>query len=71
MKKIITHWTIQIKWNDGTDNYVDHIPDYIAKNVDPWLDDLEREENFEDDCDCEELGTTPIGEPTKIINKIE
>jgi len=69
MERTITHWTIRLKWNDGEEQYVDHIPDAVAQSVDPWLDSLEREENEPCDCDDNELGTSPIGEPTKIINK--
>ena len=37
----ITHWTIKIKWNDGSEEYVDDIPIYVASQVDVWLTQLE------------------------------
>ena len=37
----ITHWTIKIKWNDGSEEYVDDIPNYVANQVDVWLTQLE------------------------------
>jgi hypothetical protein len=42
MKKII-HWTIKYTWDDGSEAYVDDIPDYVAKNVDEFLNSLEKE----------------------------
>ena len=40
MKKII-HWTIKYAWDDGTEEYVADIPDYVAKYVDEFLNSLE------------------------------
>jgi hypothetical protein len=38
----ITHWTIKIKWDDGTEEFIDDIPNYVATNVDSMLDGLEQ-----------------------------
>jgi len=38
----ITHWTIKIMWEDGTEEFLDEIPNYVASPVDEMLDDLER-----------------------------
>ena len=37
----IVHWTIKITWDDGTEEYLSDIPDYVAKNVDEHLNELE------------------------------
>ena len=37
----IIHWTIKYTWEDGTEEYVDDIPHYIAKNIDEYLNNLE------------------------------
>ena len=57
----ITHWTLKIKWDDGTEEFINDIPNFVASHVDPFLDELE-ELRAED----EELGTRPIGSPTEI-----
>ena len=44
MKKII-HWTIKYAWDDGTEEYVADIPDYVAKYVDEFLNSLEISKN--------------------------
>ena len=46
MKKII-HWTIKYTWDDGTEEYVADIPDYVAKYVDEFLNSLEISKNNE------------------------
>ena len=40
-KMKIIHWTIKYTWEDGTEEYADDIPNYIAKNVDEFLNNLE------------------------------
>ena len=57
----ITHWTLKIIWDDGTEEFVDDIPNYVVSHVDPFLDKLEQLRDAE-----QELGTGPIGEPTHI-----
>jgi len=37
----ITHWTIKITWNDKKEEYIADIPDWVAKNVDEYLSELE------------------------------
>lgn len=39
----ITHWTLKIKWEDGTEEFVNDIPNFVASHVDPFLDALEKE----------------------------
>ena len=43
MGKII-HWTIKIGWENGTEEYLSDIPDWVAKNVDEYLTGLEEDE---------------------------
>jgi len=38
----ITHWTIKVMWDDGTEEFLEEIPNYVASPVDEMLDDLER-----------------------------
>jgi hypothetical protein len=40
-KKTIVHWGIKITWSDGTEEYINRIPDYVAREVNPFLDELE------------------------------
>ena len=42
-KMKITHWTIKITHEDGTEEYLSDIPDWVAKNVDEYLTELEAE----------------------------
>jgi hypothetical protein len=44
-KREVVHWGIKITWSDGTEEFIDHIPDYVAKEVNPFLDELEENEN--------------------------
>jgi hypothetical protein len=45
--KTITHWTIKVTWDDGTEEYISHIPNYVANEVDTFLTELEEEANRE------------------------
>ena len=45
--KTITHWTIKVTWDDGTEEYISHIPNYVANEVDAFLTELEEEANHE------------------------
>jgi hypothetical protein len=45
--KRITHWTIAITWEDGKQEFIDDIPNYVASAVDEFLNELEEEENEE------------------------
>mgnify|MGYP001234459821 CR=1 FL=1 len=38
----ITHWTIKIMWDDGKEEFLDDIPNYVASPVDDMLDTLEQ-----------------------------
>ena len=40
-KMKITHWTIKITHEDGTEEYLSDIPHWVAKNVDAYLTELE------------------------------
>ena len=40
-KKFITHWTIKVKWNDGEEEFLEDIPQFIATPVDEHLSDIE------------------------------
>jgi hypothetical protein len=44
-QKTILHWGIKITWSDGTEEFIDRIPDYVAREVEPFLDELEENEN--------------------------
>jgi len=44
-KREIVHWTMKVTWSDGTEEYIDSIPDYIAREVNPFLDELEESAN--------------------------
>lgn len=37
----IIHWTIKITWSCGEEEYLDYIPDWVAGNVDNYLDEYE------------------------------
>ena len=37
----ITHWTIKITLEDGTEKYLENIPNWVAKEVDEFLTDVE------------------------------
>lgn len=40
-KREIVHWTIKITWSDGEEEFIDRIPDYVAREIHPFLDELE------------------------------
>jgi hypothetical protein len=39
----ITNWNIGIVWEDGTEQAIGDVPDWVAKRVDEFLDELEEE----------------------------
>ena len=44
----IVHWTIKYTWEDGTEEYLSDISDYIAQPVDDLLTKMEEEKyNFD------------------------
>ena len=43
----IIHWTIKIGWEDGTEEYIADIPDWVAKPVDEFLGEIEKEKREE------------------------
>ena len=44
----IVHWTIKIGWEDGTEEYIADIPDWVAKPVDEFLGEIEKEKREEE-----------------------
>ena len=46
--KNIVHWKIKIGWEDGTEEYIADIPDWVAKPVDEFLGEIEREKREEE-----------------------
>lgn len=43
-KKRISHWTIKIQWDNGKEEFVEYIPNYVATSVDEFLNQLEDEQ---------------------------
>lgn len=43
--KKIAHWTIKITWDDGREEYLDDIPNWVASSVDEFLNEVEASEN--------------------------
>lgn len=39
----ITSWNIGIVWEDGSEQAIADVPDWVAKRVDEFLDELEEE----------------------------
>lgn len=48
MKKIIW-WTIEVEWEDGKRETISEIPNYVAKEVDAYLTEIEDERNGENE----------------------
>ena len=44
----ITHWTIKVTWGDGTEEYLNDIPNYVAGAVDEFLTEIEEERGAEE-----------------------
>ena len=44
----IIHWTIKIGWEDGTEEYIADIPDWVANPVDEFLGEIEKEKREEE-----------------------
>ena len=44
----IIHWTIKITWEENTEEYISDIPNWVATNVDEYLNELEEHENWEE-----------------------
>lgn len=43
MSRTIFHWTIKITWDDDTEEYLEDIPNWLANEVEPYLDELENQ----------------------------
>ena len=41
MSKKIIHWTIKITWDDNEEEYISDIPNWVARNVDEYLTEIE------------------------------
>mgnify|MGYP000294099061 FL=1 len=48
MKKRIVSWYVAVEWSDNPKNEVVDIPDWVATNVDKYLNKLEDEVNLMD-----------------------
>jgi hypothetical protein len=44
MKRVVW-WTIEVEWGDGTREKISDIPNYVAKEVDEYLTQLEESAN--------------------------
>lgn len=47
--KNITHWTIKVTWSDNTTEYLYDIPNWVAQEVDSYLDGIEQQYNEEEE----------------------
>ena len=54
----ITAWHIGIVWEDGSEEKVIDVPEWVAKRVDEFLDELEQEFSNDDEDYRETDGTT-------------
>lgn len=43
--KRISAWSINVVWEDGTEEVLTNIPDYVATEVDAWLTCVEEGED--------------------------
>lgn len=41
----IAWWTIEVEWDDGTREKISEIPNWVAKEVDSYLTEVEEERN--------------------------
>mgnify|MGYP003653973653 CR=1 FL=1 len=39
----ITSWSLHIEWEDGTEENISDIPDWVATRIDDFLNELEEE----------------------------
>lgn len=46
MRKVIA-WSVNIVWSDGVEETTVDAPDYVAREVDGWMDSLEEMVNEE------------------------
>ena len=49
MAHTIEHWTIKITWDNKEEEYLPDIPDWVARNIDDYLTELENDKNEEED----------------------
>jgi len=46
--KTIKAWSVNVVWSDGTEETLTDIPNYAAREIDQWLDELEAEETADE-----------------------
>ena len=51
--KRITAWSINVVWEDGTEEVLADAPNYVAREVDAWLTEVE-EDNYSPEEDDDE-----------------
>lgn len=49
--KRITAWSINVVWEDGTEEVLVDAPNYVAREVDAWLTEVEEDNSPEEDDD--------------------
>ena len=49
--KRITAWSINVVWEDGTEEVLADAPNYVAREVDAWLTEVEEDNSPEEDDD--------------------
>tara|TARA_R110002020_G_scaffold33391_1_gene101712 strand:- start:117 stop:278 length:162 start_codon:yes stop_codon:yes gene_type:complete len=49
MAKEIQHWTIKVTWEDKEEEYLSDIPDWVARNIDDYLIEVEYDKNEENE----------------------
>jgi hypothetical protein len=49
----IKAWSITVVWEDGSEEQISDIPNFAAREVDTFLDELEQERTEEDSVDTE------------------
>ena len=45
MPRKIISWNLGLVWDDGTEEAIGDVPNWVAKRVDEYLDELEEEYN--------------------------
>ena len=49
--KRITAWSINVVWEDGTEEVLADAPNYVAREVDAWLTEVEEDNSPEEGDD--------------------
>jgi len=45
MPRKIISWNLGLVWDDGTEEAIGDVPNWVAKRVDEYLDELEEEDD--------------------------